>query len=268
MVQNSTHPEATWTQLMEAAEGGVVTDELLGQAGQVLQGMYTFGSWNIPHPSALMIAAARGNTDAVARILPFEEGNRNPVGWTALMFSAALGHLECAKLLIREAGMCCNDGMTALLEAAQHGHADIVALLLEKEGDLVTTDIFPFGEGFTALMMAAKAGHQKSTELLIPTQAGKAQPDGWTALMWAAYDGRLECLKLLIPYEANRVLKGENSEGWTALIVAASEGHMDCVDALVETELEASKALLKELLENGDCDLKLSQIEHLESLIQ
>lgn len=253
---------------MEAAEDGVVTDELLGQAGQVLQGMYTFGSWNIPHPTALMIAAARGNAAAVARILPFEEGNRNPVGWTALMFSAALGHLECAKLLICEAGLYCSDGMTALLEAAQHGHSDIVALLLEKEGDLVTSDTFQFGEGFTALMMAAKVGHRRSTELLIPTQAGRTQPDGWTALMWAAYDGRVECLKLLIPHEAKQVLKGEGNEGWTALVVAASEGHMDCVDALVETELEESKAILKDMLESGECDLKISQIEHLEALIQ
>ena len=76
-----------------------------------------------------MCAAEKGRADVIP-LLKKEVGLRLECeGWTALMFAAQNGHVECVSQLLEEADMQDVDALYALDYAKQHGHSDCVKVL-------------------------------------------------------------------------------------------------------------------------------------------
>lgn len=261
------------TPLMDAVTNASVplTDELIAShAGIAMDGIHKYRGWNMFDPTALMLAAAYNNVEAVKKLIKTKEARmQNLHGWTALMYASVNGHTECVRLLRDvEAGLQCTDGMTALMEAAQHGRTEVVQLLLEKESGLSTNEEFEHGSGFTALMAACRSNQYDTAKLLYDFEKEMTQADGWTALMWAASEGQYKCTRLMIPAEAGMTINdsSEAFRGWTAMTWAVSNGHVDCAELLVKDELDKSKDDILRILQTSD-DLTSDQIRQFKDLL-
>lgn len=97
----------------------------------------------------LMAYAALGDATAVERLIKLNCDIRSysEGGWTALMFAARYGHVNCVKLLLEyEGGMATNEryksgiGVTALIIAVQHNHLSCAQALCSKERDIKAKD--------------------------------------------------------------------------------------------------------------------------------
>lgn len=96
-----------------------------------------------------MAYAALGDATAVERLIKLNCDIRSysEGGWTALMFAARYGHVNCVKLLLEyEGGMVTNEryksgiGVTALIIAVQHNHLSCAQALCSKERDIKAKD--------------------------------------------------------------------------------------------------------------------------------
>jgi hypothetical protein len=111
-------------------------------------------------------------------------------------------------------------GYTAVIWAALKGKIECLKLLIDAKADLNLQDT----NGLTAVMRAALNGEIKCLKLLIDAKAdlNLQDTDGDTAVMWAARRGYIECLKLLIDAKAD--LNLQNKNGKTALKIARDKG--------------------------------------------
>jgi ankyrin repeat protein len=87
--------------------------------------------------TALMIAALKGNTEAVTLLLAsprIQVNEQAKNGATALMIAASKGYLEIVKALLGTEGIDVNltseNGLTGLMLAVKHGHTKVVKALL------------------------------------------------------------------------------------------------------------------------------------------
>lgn len=88
-----------------------------------------------------------------------------PIGWTALMWSARSGKMDSINaLLARGAKVDAHDGdgQTPLMMAAHRGYMSVVGLLIEKGADVLATD----GKGRTAADIAREEKQRLTTEML------------------------------------------------------------------------------------------------------
>ena len=139
------------------------------------------------------------NYPAIVQLLVEQSGLRveepNENGHTPLMEAASGGHLECARILVMQAGASVNSFSnefkeTALTLAAYKGHVDMCAFLLEHGADHEhKTD-----EMHTALMEACMDGHVEVARLLIAHGASvNMPPDAFESpLTLAACGGHVE----------------------------------------------------------------------------
>lgn len=220
--------------------------------------------------SAMIIAAAKGNTDAIKYLI--ETGcdvnavHENKV--TALMYAAASGHIDAMKVLIEsnaDLEIKHTNGGTALLEACTGGKFDAVKLLIESGAEFDFTD----DDGVTPLMAVAAVGSAESQTLILEKLKSKLSPEqlvehvnlfshsGGSAVMFAAAGGYAACAKELMEVGADikaiaRATEGyaeklermiaegqvvENDphvDGVTALHVAAQGGYLETVNLLLE----------------------------------
>lgn len=95
---------------------------------------------NAQDESPLMIAAIKGNVDAVQKLIA-READVNKTGWTPLHYAASGGtdqHLRVAALLLENHAYidaASPNGTTPLMMASQYGSADIVKFLLDEGAD-------------------------------------------------------------------------------------------------------------------------------------
>lgn len=106
---------------------------------------------------------------------------------TALMKAVRQNHLECARLLLDEAGKQNARGQTAMMIAAKHGQADFVEILRERE-QLKTNK-----RKQTALIQAV-AQNKIACVKLLKEEATFQDEGGLTALMWAAHQSQVDCV--------------------------------------------------------------------------
>ncbi|TNJ30143.1 Ankyrin repeat protein 1 [Giardia muris] len=173
----------------------------------------------------LIQAANDNDIEVVSANLDFA-GEKDPVGWTALMYAARNGHAQCVTCLVnREKGMQNEEGATALMIAAQFGNGDCVKILLSHELDIKDLS------GFTPLMYAVQGGSEECVELLL-CQAGQHSSGlvedlryyfpGTTALMLAASRGKTKLVRLLKNYEIGLRDSNGHSAYWHATYNAIS----------------------------------------------
>lgn len=134
---------------------------------------------------ALLAAAQQGDSLAVKRHLA-DVGQKDEFGWTALMYAAEQGYLECVQILAEHETHLHNpEGITALMLAAYCGHVACVRVLLVEAGTQTLCDSeWLFGKlsaGGTALMLAAARGHREVVDALRPHELGLETTDKRTA---------------------------------------------------------------------------------------
>lgn len=110
-----------------------------------------------------------GLVDLIQELLNNKHVNVNEraeAGWTPLLYAAAQGYPEIARILL-EAGANPDignvQGITPLMYGAHYGNTEICKILLEFEAKVDIQDIY----GFTALIMASKNSHIEVVELLL-----------------------------------------------------------------------------------------------------
>ncbi|MBK4735709.1 ankyrin repeat domain-containing protein [Noviherbaspirillum pedocola] len=107
--------------------------------------------------TALMIAAWRGNLDAVRALI--EKGAEvNQTGWTALHYAAANGHNDIVSLLLEHFAYIdaeSPNGTTPIMMASRGGHIMTVKLLLDEGADATLKN----GAGMTAIDFARSGNH-------------------------------------------------------------------------------------------------------------
>jgi ankyrin len=162
-------------------------------------------------------------------------------GFTALLFAARAGDLDCVRLLLNAGANpneTADDGMSVLVLAAVRGFPAVATLLLEKGAD-PNAD----GAGFTALHWAAGSWE---TELTVTSVTPNREGE-WSRIA-GLKEGRLEFVKALLAHKANPNLKmrrpparagGSKNpgltelEGATPFLLAAMAGAPDVMRALV-----------------------------------
>lgn len=177
--------------------------------------------------SPLMLWVLRGNRGDVApddAVLQCHLGKATAEGTTALMLAAMFGHLEAAKLLLREA--CMQEsaeigGRSALMYAIQFGHADVAALLVSIEHSLFDS------HGQTALMYTVRYSMPQVLQLLLPHELHGRDSNGMTALIHAAKAGDPNAVSLLQDEAGDA-----DNEGRTALMYALAYDHQGCYQFL------------------------------------
>lgn len=171
------------------------------QKGRKITQAIKINNWLIYEATALMRAAAHGNTDVVKLLAEYEGGVQNTIGDTALMIALFTNHPDCVEpLFIKEGGRQDKYGLTALMLSAKKGYTRCVSFLLDKEG-------------------------------------GMQDNNGWTALIYAVYYDRPECARLLVDKEKNIKTTRDWSiypSGSTVLDIAEKRGRIKMKKMLLE----------------------------------
>ncbi|EFO61577.1 Protein 21.1 [Giardia lamblia P15] len=200
----------------------------------------------------LMVYAALGNAEAIKACLETETDKdqllrKKTLGdWSSLMFAVLYNNLECAQLLMGEAGISTKNKYTALLLAAHNRCYGAIPRLLDESDAENMTELMAYAAigdldnvnanlryakrhnvlGWTALMYAAAAGHANCVSALLE-EITLTDTDNETALMKAAENGNVGCVMLLLTLVSQR-----SSKGHTALMKAAKNGCVDCIPLL------------------------------------
>lgn len=224
------------------------------------------GIFNNKGATALMVAAAQGNLEAVALLIETEGTITRPTGWTALMEAAYHGQAQVVQMLaldlagrqlIEEDGIF-SRGSTALIVAATLGHCECVSALLEYEKEISRwTDEFiqlfkgqeaclatvHDSAGHTPLMYYAMHSHKglfafdlhRRTEARL--SAGRLDFAGYSALMHAVRTDNIDFLAYVLsecPLELRII--SPRSRMYSALMMAAELGNLEASELLASEE--------------------------------
>lgn len=200
--------------------------------------------------TALMMAAGRGLTDTVHRLLDAGADlfTKDPfAGATALHKACQGGSLPVVQLLVERGAwideIAVSTGHTALIEAIWFKRPDIVAYLLSKGAGLNISTHY----GFTLLAhmnYALKVNRidqdklQQAADLVTARQSSDQQQVAQQKLMQAVLDGDTQSARSLIDEGADiearyPILNGFN-DAHTPLLVACRDGHTEIVSALLQ----------------------------------
>ncbi|TNJ27400.1 Ankyrin repeat protein 2 [Giardia muris] len=215
--------------------------------------------------TALMFAVLKADISSTYLLIEREARRQCNLGWTALMHAVKNENLECAKVLLCEAGLQAKDGTSALTLATLHNSPEIVALLLPYERDLadsdghtaqwhaenpMTRDGDPIHGDFTAirrlfetstgpivpappvpsypLLVAAIVGDLAMAQEHVAC-VGRTYDAGQTALMYAAQYGRPDLVQFLAEWELGK----QDDFGCPALFYAVKHLRLQCAQRLL-----------------------------------
>ncbi|TNJ27992.1 Ankyrin repeat protein 1 [Giardia muris] len=170
------------TPLMRAA--------IMGDSKAVMENLQHVMRQDADGWTALMYAAREGKVDCVALLLTAEGGMQDNQGWTALMYSIKNRHLKCIEALLEEALICDCFGRSALIVAVQMGFVEAIPHLIQCATMCLTKPCDGMPCGSTALMFAARLGNVEAIQLLESYELGLRDCDGHTAF-WHMLKGYL-----------------------------------------------------------------------------
>ena len=131
-----------------------------------------------------MIAAKKGQTEAVKVFLEHEKGMSDGQSHDALYHALKNGHTEVAEIVLPHEDPTDENSVTALMQAAARGDAEMVELLIPIQKGAKDKD------GSIAFVHALKNKHTDVALLLRESEASS-----WTPLMCAAVAGDVEAAK-------------------------------------------------------------------------
>ncbi|EEE56100.1 hypothetical protein OsJ_04951 [Oryza sativa Japonica Group] len=196
----------------------------------------------------LMVAAMRGNTECVVRLL---RGGANvltfdsPRARTCLHHAAYYGHAECLQAILGAAAQAQGPRGRLL------GRASCVRLLLDK-GAIVSAPTAVYGfPGSTALHLAARAGSMECIRELLAWGADRLQRDsaGRIAYAVAMRRGHRACAALLNPAAAEPIV-------WPSPLKFIGELEADAKALLEAALMEANREREKRILHGSDINIK------------
>ncbi|MBX3722061.1 MAG: ankyrin repeat domain-containing protein [Turneriella sp.] len=202
-------------------------------------------------------AASKGNLAGVSAALSAgADINSTDRGMTPLKWSANLGHIEVARLLLQKGAD--PDRGYPIITASAHGYLEIVKLLVSKGADIKATDengmtafywskdhpevqaylneqAIAAKESVTPLMMAAKKGDIEGVQqrLAAGDDLNLTDVQGETAIYKACAASHIDVVKLLIKAKAD-VNIATKYGGETPVIVAAQKGYDDIITLLIK----------------------------------
>lgn len=216
--------------------------------------------------TALMIAAAQGNLEAVALLAETEGIVTRPTGWTALMEAAYHGQSRVVRMLsldlagrqLAEEDGIFSRGSTALIVAATLGHSECVSVLLEYEKDVSrwTDEFVQLFKGQETVLTAVhdSAGHTPLMYYAMHSHKGLFAPDlhrnadsklsagrldfaGCSALMHAVRTDNTEFIAYVLSecLVELRIIS-PRSRMYSALMMAAELGNLEASELLASEE--------------------------------
>lgn len=185
-------------------------------------------------PITLLGAVSVDNLSALRSMLAdgaSPDEPRTSRGGTPLQHALALGHAECARMLIEYGAsirMATRLGATPLSAAAAGGLPECILLLLELGLDVNVRN----KKGVTPLMVAASEDNSECIKVLLEkgAQLEARDADGWSAFMWAASEGAEEAISTLL--EAGAEIEADDKDGSTAFMLAAAGESVETVELL------------------------------------
>lgn len=200
-------------------------------------GHSTVVSGTVVKPTALHLAASRGYTDMMEKLLLFgaDHEARDYDGSTPLMIAARSNHLGATKMLLEhgaDPAQCGPNGITALhiVSRLLHGNEQVAAALLDKGGDIDAPSL----EGMTPLHLASSYGAERMVSFLLDNGANKelrTYRHGSTALLVASVCGRSDAVRILLSRGAD--IQHVNNYSSTALMEAATKDSLDTVSEIL-----------------------------------
>jgi ankyrin repeat protein len=232
-----TYDNEGWTALMHAARANNVA----GVRALLGAGAHHGARPGTPVDRTPLMVAAQCNALGVLRVLctwnlGVDKDESDNEGWTALIYAAAHGHRDAARILLQaraHANAADEDGWTPLAYAAQTGYADVVAALLATEGILID---YEDDIGRTPLMHAIAQRHPGVVQMLLDAGAvveHNTVNGHFTPLVLAAQRGVIATVHALLKAGAE-VDRPSVMQGTTALIAAAEKGSVPIVRALLD----------------------------------
>lgn len=153
-----------------------ISDGSLKAADALIAWPKTKVEWrNAKDESPLMIAALRGHTDIVRKLIA-RDADVNKPGWAPLHYAATGGHLEIMALLLEHHAFIdaqSPNNTTPLMMAAHYGSPAAVKLLLDAGADTAMRNEL----GLTAIDFANRANRTEAAELIAAAVRSK-QPKG------------------------------------------------------------------------------------------
>uniref|UniRef100_A0A8C4RMA3 NAD(+) ADP-ribosyltransferase n=1 Tax=Erpetoichthys calabaricus TaxID=27687 RepID=A0A8C4RMA3_ERPCA len=214
------------------------------------------GVWRLLEPGATE-AGEKGLDGALGSQSPYSAVVQQLVdctdgdGNTALQFSAAGGHENLVRFLLRKGASVDSRnhyGWSPLMQAARFGHLNVAHILLDNGAEINAKNRL----GASVLTVAARGGHVSIVKLLLESGAfvddydhlnvkmdtsGKKKnteefPD-ITGLMTSVQHGHETVVRVLLEWDAD-VNYGMKTTGWTSLMLAALTAKLNILQQLVE----------------------------------
>ncbi|KAJ7663354.1 ankyrin repeat-containing domain protein [Mycena polygramma] len=191
------------------------------------------------YPTALILAASRGDTDSVRALLecgaaPNLRGGKDG---SALLSACCNGHGEAAKLLLQHRADPTTQGDhgAALSALSWNEHAEVVQTLLEhgQQMDVSALSIH-IGDGgkYTALQAASKLRNIALVELLL-ARGADINAEGGVALQEACSTDNLAVVELLLERGADPNMQGGYHGNALQAAVVSSSNKLAVVEALL-----------------------------------
>jgi len=212
--------------------------------------------------------AAAGGWLGCVRVLVENDGGarvdlRKSSDWTPLMLAVEHGHVDVARLLVRQGadwmGARNKEGSTAVMLAARAGSVPMLGVFAEQPGFACAVQDATYN-GRTALHTACYHGRDDVVSWLLNWGAEPSPRDssGATPLHDAAGRGHLSCVKVLFETtEAQQLLTVVDCLGLSALHYAAMRGHNSVVEEIVSRST-LNEALILDKRGRSARDLALS----------